>query len=371
MSKIITVVHVETGKHLYGGALQVLYIMRGLQALNVRNILVAPQGSAIAEAAQGIVDKVYEVPMRGDLDIPFIFRLKHILKIEQADIVHLHSRRGADTLGGIAAKLAKIPAVLSRRVDNPEPRCLVKLKYALYNHVITISNGIRHVLINEGLAPEKISCVYSSVDIEKYAQIANQDWFSKEFSLPKQAKVIAIVAQLIPRKGHHYLLEILPDLLSKHPDLFVLFFGKGPLQEQLQTQLENKAFSQRVKLAGFRSDLEKVFPCLYALVHPAEMEGLGVSLLQAAAASIPIIASNTGGIPEIVHHQKNGLLIEVGDTAALANSLNTLLLDENLATQMGQKGKHIVEEYFSIDAMVKGNLAIYQQMLKLNKPQKS
>ena len=359
MSKQLTVVHVEAGKHLYGGALQVFYLMRGLMKKNVRNVLVAPQGSAIADASRGIVDHVHAIPMKGDLDIGFIFRLKKILKQENADIVHLHSRRGADVLGGIAAKLAGVQCVLSRRVDNPESRLLVKLKYPLYDRVITISEGIRRVLISEGVPAEKITCVHSAVDIDKYSQPADRAWFLNEFSLPENAKVFAVIAQLIQRKGHRYLLQVLPELLQRHPDLYVLFFGKGPLQQDIEQQLAQPEFQGRVRLIGFREDLERVLPCLYGVVHPADMEGLGVSLLQAAAAGVPIIGSNAGGIPEIVHDGVNGYLIPVGDTQRLQERFEHLLNNSKQAQELGTNGQHIAQENFSINTMVRGNLAVY------------
>ena len=362
MNKELTVVHVEAGKHLYGGALQVFYLMRGLMKKNVRNVLVAPQGSAIAAASKGVVDHVYEVPMKGDLDIGFIFRLKKILKQEKANIVHLHSRRGADVLGGIAAKLAGVTCILSRHVDNPESRILVKLKYPLYNHVITISEGIRRVLVSEGVAAEKITCVHSAVDIEKYSQPADRGWFLNEFSLPENAKVFAVIAQLIQRKGHRYLLQVLPELLQRHPDLYVLFFGKGSLQQEIEQQLIKTEFQGRVRLIGFRDDLEKILPCLYGVVHPADMEGLGVSLLQAAAAGVPIIGSEAGGIPEIVRDGVNGYLVPPGYTDMLAEKIEQLLTHEQLANEFGQAGRKIVQNQFSIDAMVEGNKRVYETL---------
>ena len=356
-----TVVHVEAGKHLYGGALQVFYLMRGLKG-SVRNVLVAPEGSAIAAASRDIVDVVHEVPMKGDLDLSFIFRLKKILQQEQADIVHLHSRRGADVLGGIAAKLAGVKAVLSRRVDNPESPFVVKLKYRLYDRVITISDGIRHVLLSEGVEDSKITCVHSAVDFEKYSQKANRSWFLEEFNLPENAKVLAVIAQLIQRKGHRYLLEVLPDLLQRHKDLYVLFLGKGPLQKELEQQITQPEYMGRVRLVGFRDDLEYVLPCLYGVVHPADIEGLGVSLLQAAASGVPIIGSDSGGIPEIVNDGVNGYLVPPGDTAILKEKIEQLLNHEQLANEFGQAGRKIVQDQFSINAMVEGNKRVYESL---------
>ena len=106
-----TIVHVETGRYLYGGPLQVYYLLRGLTARGVRNILVCPQGSAIAHAAAEVAE-VRAMPMRGDLDVGFIRRLRRLLRAERPALLHLHSRRGADVLGGIAARLAGVPVIV-------------------------------------------------------------------------------------------------------------------------------------------------------------------------------------------------------------------------------------------------------------------
>ena len=357
-----TVVHVEAGMHLYGGALQVFYLLRGLSDKPVRNVLVCPQGSAIGKAAAGVVDKVFEVPMKGDLDVGFISRLRKIVRLEKADLVHLHSRRGADVLGGIAAALEKTKCVVSRRVDNPESPLVARLKYRLFDQVITISNGIRDVLLGEGVAPERVVCVHSAVDVAKFDRPAERDWFLSEFDLPGDARVLAVIAQLIYRKGHRHLLAALPEVLKQHPDTFVLLFGKGPLAGELDAEIKTLGLEKRVRLIGFRDDLERVLPCLYGVVHPADMEGLGVSLLQAAAAGVPLIGTNAGGIPEIVRHGENGILIEPKNVQQLSDAMLALLGDEAQAKRWGAAGKKIVSAEFSIEAMVDGNFEIYQSL---------
>jgi glycosyltransferase involved in cell wall biosynthesis len=359
-----TVLHVEAGMHLYGGALQVFYLLSGLAQRPLRNVLVCPVGSAIAAAAADVVDKVYEVPMQGDLDIGFISRLRRIIKTEQADLVHLHSRRGADVLGGIAAKLEKCPCVLSRRVDNPESKLIAGMKYRLYDRVITISNGIRDVLLREGVPAAKVICVHSAVDADRFDRPAERDWFLHEFDLSDDAKVLGVIAQLIPRKGHRHLFAALPEVLTKHPEIRVLLFGKGPLHDELQQQIDQQGLHDNVRLIGFRDDLERILPCLYGVVHPADMEGLGVSLLQAAAAGVPLIGTDAGGIPEIVRNNENGILVPPGDVAQLREALLRLLADEVQASRFGEAGKQIVRNEFSIEVMVEGNYRVYQSLLE-------
>ncbi len=359
----MTVVHVEAGMHLYGGALQVFYLLRGLANKPVRSVLVCPEGSAIAEAARNVVDKVYEMPMSGDLDIGFISRLKWVLKEEKADLVHLHSRRGADVLGGIAARWAGVESICSRRVDNPESPFIAKLKYRLFNQVITISNGIREVLLSEGVPENKVLCVHSAVDVERFDKAAEREWFLAEFDLPADSRVLAVIAQLIHRKGHRHLFAALPEVIKKYPDVQVFLFGKGPKEAELKQQIIDQGLGKHVRLIGFRDDLHRVMVNLHAVVHPADMEGLGVSLLQAAAAGVPMIGTRAGGIPEIVRHEVNGLLVEPENSDQLRDAMLRLLSDDTQARVWGEAGKQIAKTEFSIEAMVEGNFKVYQRLL--------
>jgi glycosyltransferase involved in cell wall biosynthesis len=114
---------------------------------------------------------------------------------------------------------------------------------------------------------------------------------------------------------------------------------------------------------GFRSDLADWLGGLDILVHPADMEGLGIALLQAAAAGLPIVASRAGGMPEIVHDGETGILVPPGDVAALTAAILRLLGDSGLRERLGAAGRALVLGEFSVDAMCAGNLAVYRRVL--------
>jgi glycosyltransferase involved in cell wall biosynthesis len=354
------IVHVETGCHLYGGALQVQYLMQGLAAHGHDNVLLCDARSPLAQAAAGVA-RVHAFEVSGDLDLRLAGRLWRLLQREQPDLLHLHSRRGADVMGGLAGRAAGVPVLLSRRVDNREPLALVPLKYALFDHVIAISRGIVAALEADGVAPERISCVPSAVDTDVYQPQRDRAWFEREFGIAPGEPVIGMVAQLIPRKGHRHLLAALPALWARHPHARVLLLGQGPLEAELGADIAARGWQGRVQLAGFRDDLPRLLPCLDVLAHPADREGLGVSLLQAAACGVPLVASAVGGIPEVV--RENGFLVPPGDPAALAAALAGVLDDPAAAARMGERGRHWVHGQFSVAAMVAGNLAVYQRMV--------
>src|SRR6266566_1915184 len=198
--KPITVMHVEGGRYLYGGALQVYYLMRGLKQHGCRNVLVCPRESGIAAAAADVA-AVHAIRMRGEVDFPFISRMRAAIRATRPDLVHLHSRRGADTLGAIAARLERVPTVMTRRMASPELRWLVPLKYRLYDHVISISNGIREVLLAAGVPAASIDCVHSAVDSERFRPVCEREWFDSTFGIQPQDRPIGMVARFIECKG--------------------------------------------------------------------------------------------------------------------------------------------------------------------------
>jgi len=357
----LKILHVEGGRHLYGGAYQVLHLLRGLAARGHDNLLACPEGCALSAAATPF-SAVHSLPMGGDLDLPMIIRLRRLIQAGHPDLVHLHSRIGADVMGGIAARLSGVPVIHTRRVDNPEPRPWVAVKYRLYDRVVVISEGIRKVLLAEGLPEAKLRLVRSAVDWAAYARPCARRMFSNRLRLPEEALVIGVIAQLIPRKGHGDLLEALPPLMRRHPRLHALFFGQGPLAEPLREQIARAGLEQRVRLVGFRDDLTDLLACLDLVVHPARMEGLGVSLLQAASAGVPIVASRVGGIPEAVRDGENGLLVSPGDTLALREAIDRLITDPELRHTLGAGGQALMAREFSVDTMVEGNLAVYHEL---------
>ncbi|MDO6719344.1 glycosyltransferase family 4 protein [Psychrosphaera sp. 1_MG-2023] len=365
------ILHVEAGKHLYGGALQVHYLTSGLSKYGIKSFLAAPRGAEIYDVMHG---DVVPLPMKmaGDLDVSLIFKLVKAIRIHKIQLVHLHSRRGADLFGLIAAKLTNTPVVISRRVDNIEPNWFSKWKYHQCNKVITISDGIRNVLLDAGVDSNQVTTVLSAVDTDEYKPIdhkstlkrPNNNWFIKEFKLDRSDVVIGVLAQFIPRKGHSVLFSAFKSLIAKEPNVQLLVFGKGPLEEELKQEIIQLGLSNKVQFCGFRTDLARILPNLNLVVHPAFAEGLGVSLLQANACGVPIIASRVGGIPEIVTDGLNGLLVDPGNVQELFNSLEDLVSDTNRIEQMAAAGREKVLKTFSIKAMVEGNVSVYKHCIK-------
>jgi len=356
------ILHAETGRHLYGGARQVALLMIGLEARGVESILLCCKGSVLARAV-GRRARMLAPSLAGDLDLRLPLHLALALRRFRPDLIHAHSRRGVDYWAGLVAVLTGTPAVITRRVDNPEGAWLARAKYRCYDRVITVSQGVREVLVAQGLSAHNVVCVPDGVEPPPYGRSCERHWFLREFDLDASHRVIATIAQLIPRKGHRVLLEALPEVIGEFPDLRVLLFGRGPLEGELKRLCLRYDLSSHVRFVGFRMDLDRVLPCLDLVVHPAVMEGLGLSLLEAAAARIPIVAVSAGGVPEIVQDGVTGLLVPPADPKRLAAAIVRLLRQRETARALGNAGRNLVCRNFSVAKMVEGNLQVYRDVL--------
>ena len=363
MTTVHKIVHVETGRHLYGGAQQVLYIVTGLAARGVDNWLVCTPDSAIAGAAAEAGVTVVEIPCRGDLDLRFTWRLRQMLAATAPDIVHCHSRRGADVLGGQAAAMLGIPAVVSRRVDNPESKLLSALRYRRFERVIAISDAIAGVLADAGLDARKIVVIRSAVDAAAFGAAPERAVLAAEFGIGPEHFAIACAAQLIPRKGQRYLLDAVARLTAQRPGLRVVLFGQGAEEAALKARCQALGLSDVVRFAGFRADLDRYLGAFDVLAHPALAEGLGVITLKAQAAGVPVVAFAAGGLPEAVVHEQTGLLVPPADTVRLAEALALLSDDRDLRDRYARAAREHAEASFSVDAMVTGHLRLYEAIL--------
>ena len=357
------ILHVETGRHFLGGPQQVIYLIKALHERGHDNTLVCPPESGIDGVARQAGIWVQNLFCAGDLDLPFAYRLSQFLTDHAPDIVHCHSRRGADLLGGLAAAIADVPAVVSRRVDNTEMRLVATIRYRPFRRVIAISETIADVLRDRGVEDERLEIIRSAVDVQAFAADADCDAFRREFDLAESDFAIAAAGQLIPRKGHQYLLQAVADLKDRYPQLKLIVFGDGYLNNQLRAQASALGLGDVVQFAGFRSDLDTFVSCFDLFAHPALAEGLGVAALKASAAGVPVVGFDAGGLCEAVEHEKTGLLVVPEDVDALGNAIRRLVDEPELGRQFGEAGRIRMQNEFSIDTMADKHVALYESVL--------
>ncbi|MDI9347737.1 MAG: glycosyltransferase family 4 protein [Methylacidiphilales bacterium] len=364
-NKKIKIAHIETGKHLYGGALQVLYLLSELKN-NTDSVLLAPRTSAIADVAIKLGLNFFPLSHSGDFSWKMFQEIKSILTSVRPDLVHVHSRRGADFFGGLAAWHLNIPALLTRRVDNIPSIIWTVYQHHFYDAVICISPAIAKVLSLEGIDQDRLTLIFDGVNIKNWIPCQDQSTRAQlrsALGVAPNQKLFLVVAQLIKRKGHLVLLEA----LKKLPESFsykVLCYGKGPMQDEIQNTINSYGLSEKCILMGFTNTLNQILPIADAIIHPAFREGLGVSLLQAASCGIPIIASSAGGIKDVFTHQKNAYLVEPNQPEALSLGINLFFNNSDLFDQYAIQARELISKLYSHEQMALENFKLYRTILE-------
>lgn len=355
----MNILHVETGRHHYGGADQVALLMRDLRKRGCRNVLLCCHDAPIAATDAAVV---VGKPIAGDLDARLALWVWLAVRRFDIDVVHVHSRRGADAWGGLGARLASVPALVTRRVDNSEHRWSARIKYSLYQRVAVISSAVSDEIYRAGVPAGKVIHVPDAVDSAAFRPEPNRPALRAELGLAPHDLCIGMVAQFIERKGHDDLLDAIPEVVTELPFARFILFGQGPEQARIESNVASAGLSEYVIFAGFRPDMTHVVPALDILVHPARREGLGVAVLQAGACGVPVVAAQAGGIVDVVVDGETGRLVSPGDHAALAAALIATGRDRVGRIKMGNCAREHVCTHFSPEAM---GAAYHQTYLQL------
>ncbi len=290
-----------------------------------------------------------------------VMRLRRILKAGRFDVLNTHSRR--DTLlAGVAARLAGVPLIVRTRHLAIRPGSL--LSYTGVPHcVITVSEYVRRLLLERGVAPDRVATVYSPIMLPPRVERSS---LRDELGLPADAIVVGCVAILREKKGHRFLIDAMAGLLRR-PDVFLVLVGDGsPLLEQLQAHVRSCGLQDKVLFTGRRTDIPNVLAGCDLFALATEQEASGTVFVEAAAAGLPVVGTDVGGVSEMLQDGVTGLLVPVHDRAALTHALQSLIDDPQRRRAMGLAGMHAVRDggRFSLVGLVRDTEACYARWLK-------
>jgi len=358
--------HVDTARTWRGGQNQVLVTVLGLRALGHRTVLAAhPSGELRRRAEEGL-DFIPLAP-RTEMDLSAAWRLTRILKQLRPDIVHAHDPHGV-AMASLALSMSTLPVkprlVASRRVDfHLRNTALSRWKYRQVDLFICASEAIRKMLVGDGIPRKRTVTVHEGIDLAKVNAAPPAD-LHQDLWLPHGAPIVGNVAALVPHKGQRYLVDAAVKLLPDQPDARVVIAGEGELRPSLEHQIKHHHLEKHVLLAGFRPDILSLHKAFDIFVMSSVTEGLGTSLLDAMACGKPVVATNVGGIPEVVDDGETGILVPPRDPRAIAEALRRLLADRSLRERMGAAGLVRVRTAFSAEHMVRNTLRAYQHVAR-------
>jgi glycosyltransferase involved in cell wall biosynthesis len=352
-----------------GGAEQVISnLAASMDPSKYRGVLCVFRPGWLQERSQSRGVATFVIPTQGMTDWRWAFRFRNLLKDEQVDLIHAHEF-DANVQGTAVANYLGIPLVATVHGKHYFwEKLRRRLAYRWVSRratMVAVSEDLKRFIVeNVGIASNRITVLYNGVDVPPTPAPADIEACRSEMNLPETDRVVGVVGNLYPVKGHQYLIDAIPAVLEKCPDTSFVFAGRGQLESELKHQVNRLGLSKRVHFLGLRQDIPRILALLDVFVLPSLSEGLSMAILEAMMAEKPVIATRVGGNPEIVLDGETGLLVPPKDSHALAASLIALLKDRDLATQFGGKGRRRAERQFSLQTMVSAYQSLYDECLR-------
>jgi L-malate glycosyltransferase len=360
------VLHLDSGLTWRGGQEQLLQLEAGLRRYGVEQQLVLHERGALARRLSTLDIPFQPLPLRFEVDLLSLLGLRQIIQRFQPDIVHAHDAR---TLGLIAAARvfsARPKVVAARRVAFPvRKNPFTWLKYRqVTNRIIAVSEFVRDVLLAGGIDPQRIAVVYDGIDWEKEKPSVTRVEARRRFGVAQEGYLIGCVGHFTPEKGHETLLRGFVKVASGFPQVQLILVGEGELKDHCVKCAQETGLIGRVVFPGFVPDIENIWPALDLFVFPSLEEGLGSTLLMAMGSIVPVCASRTGGIPEIVTHGETGYLFPPGDVDALSEALRLIIQNPERAQAWAMAAAPGIRRKFSAGRMVQETQQIYTNVLR-------
>lgn len=361
----LKLLYVDTEKVWRGGQEQLFWLMRGMRWRGHEVWLACPQAAPLAERARAISIPTFHFSQKSEFS-PFAFyRLLRVMFGRSFDVLHFNTPR-AILCGCLAGRICRVGSIVcSRRVNFPLRSRLSRFKYnLLLDRVLTVSASIRETLIQDGVREDLVELIYEGVDLDWLDGLSTPYAAS---GLDPSAIHVATVAALTPEKGHETILEAARFLKTRFPNVRYLFVGEGPLRTTLESQAHAFQISDQIHFLGFRTDSEALVKHCEIFCLPSLSEGLSSAILAAMAAGLPVIATDTGGIPELVEDGFTGILVPPKSSVPLSQALARLFEDERLRRRLGEAGRKRVEMEFTLSKKLDRTENLYRRLLQSRK----
>ena len=376
MTRRLRILHVDPERQWGGGEAQVLGLTRYLHRVGHISHVATPRHGVLAQRLQHDNLTVQPLSVRNHLDGLAGWRLRRLVRRERYDLVHFHTARAH----ALSPWLHALPVrrLVTRRMDYPiKAGWLHRFLYGRQvDMVIAISAGVAAALGTAPVSDRPIRIIPSGIDTKQFLPTASQRMaIRRQYGLGEDTTVILMAGALTKRKSPHTLIEAAAQLHSRCRQsqyaqqtdqalsLHYLICGAGPLRQELQARVRALGLASVFHFAGFCRDLPAYLAAADIFVHTPVWEGLGVAVIEALAAGLPVVASRVGGIPELITDGETGLLIPAQDPSALCNALLQCVRHPDWAKTLGTHGQAKVQTHFDIETTARANEALYYELL--------
>lgn len=364
--KKLTILHIATAHTWRGGEQQVAYLTVALREQGVGQFVLCSEGSEMEQFCKKENLSFFTSKKGGGFSPAWSKKITQICTAHKIDLIHTHDSH-AHSFAIYAAVFFGNPTkiIVSRRVDFPvKGGYLSRFKY---NHksiarILCVSDTIRKITEPAIQDPDKLVTVYSGIDVSRFAGKTNTGILHQEFGIPASVKIIGNVAALAPHKDYFTFVDTVYVLVQQRRDCKFLIIGDGPEKDAIVNYIQDKKLNEHIILTGFRKAIPELLPELDVMLITSETEGLGTAILDAFACRVPVVATAAGGIPELVIHEKTGLLAPVKDPASLAIQVNRVLDDTGLRdTLVNAAWQHL--RHFTRESTAEKTLAEYLKII--------
>ncbi len=299
---------------------------------------------------------------RHKLDFAAQRKIRTKLQSADFDVVHAYTSRNLANLIGACRGLRPLPKIIGYRgVIKPlhllDPANWLTFWHPRVAKIICVSEAVGHALRRSGVAQSKLVAVVEGCDPDQIQPLPRSA--RDEFDIPQDAFVVGAVANMRRVKGIDVLLQAAMRLTDL-PDIFYLLIGdvSDPLVSQLAA---DDRISARVRLAGSRPNGCQYTSLFDVYAAPSRMEGLGMSVVEAMAQRVCPLASDVGGLPELIRHEQDGLLVPTEDSVAVADAIRRLYHDSGLRSRLAESAYRRAARDFSIAAWAQRLLNVYRE----------
>lgn len=324
------------------------------------------ESNAFLKQAERFGATVVPLQMRGWFDLMAAIRLANILYRQHIDLLQTHDAQ-TRRIGILAALLTGVVHVTSLHgwIQNTFKEELAvrldKWLIRLTRHIIVMSNQMKKEVLALGVPSSSILVLHNAILLKDYPINNLRGQFRKEFDIANHERLIAAIGRLSPEKGLDSFLAMASMIAKQRRDVKFVVVGEGPLLRGLQMTAANLDVFDKVVFTGYRTDLHFIYADIDILVIPSETEGLPNVMLEAFAFERPVVATNVGGISEILSHGTNGFLVDRGDPESLARYVIQLIDNPHLAGEMGKRGRRTIKEQLSFEVRTRKLEQYYAQ----------
>lgn len=353
----------------FGGAEKMAVRLASTQNLSstVEPSIVCMQSlGPLAAEAEGRGVRVELAGMGGLRYVAPISRLARMMRNERPDIIHTHNLV-AHTHAAPAARQRGIPIVHTkhgRQVTSfRRVPWLREFLYGLSDRIAVVSGDTGRSLASKvPIDEKKIVVVYNGIDMEKFVSL-DRVGAREKLGIPDGATVVGAVSRLDPVKDHSTMLKAFAKIAGEGRDRLFLIVGDGPEHDRIESLATELGIRDNVIMTGFSEEIPEMLAAMDIYLQPSTEEGLSLTILEAAAAGVPVVSTRVGGTPEIIADGENGVLIEVGDHEALAGVLERFVEDRGPFDEMAVKARKRIKEVFSLEGMTGNYETIYRNIL--------